>query len=134
MIIFNRAKEISYLSDYKRIHIGCVAVYKNQILAVGYNTNKTHPLQMKYNRYRNMVYENTEPKSSLHAEMSCLMQIKDMDIDFSKVELYIYRENVFGLAMSRPCGACMKAIDDLGIKKIHYTTNGGFASEIRKEC
>ena len=65
--------------------------------------------------------------------MSCIMQIKDMDIDFGKVELYVYRENTFGLAMSRPCGARMKAIDDLGIKKIHYTTNGGFADEIRKE-
>ena len=41
MIIFNKAKEISYLSDYKRVHIGCIAVYKNHILAVGYNTNKT---------------------------------------------------------------------------------------------
>ena len=49
MIIFKRAKEISCLSDYNRIHIGCVAVYKNHVLAVGYNTNKTHPLQMKYN-------------------------------------------------------------------------------------
>lgn len=133
MIIFNRAKEISYLSDYNRIHIGCVAVYKNQVLAVGYNTNKTHPLQNKYNKYRNMTYENTEPKSSLHAEMSCLMQIKDMDIDFSKVELYVYRENKNGnLSMCRPCRACMKMIDDLRIKKIHYTTDGGFAYEVRK--
>ena len=99
---------------------------------MGYNTNKTHPLQMKYNRYRKKVYPG-EFTQKLHAEMSCIMQIKDMDIDFGKVELYVYRENTFGLAMSRPCGARMKAIDDLGIKKIHYTTNGGFADEIRKE-
>ena len=132
MIIFKRAKEISYLSDYNRIHIGCVAVYKNHVLAVGYNTNKTHPIQKRYNKYRNMIYENTEPKSSIHSEISCLMQIKDMDIDFVKVELYIYREDRNGnLAMCRPCAACMKMIDDLGIKKIHYTTNSGFANEIR---
>lgn len=134
MIIFNKAKEISYLSDYKRVHIGCIAVYKNHILAVGYNTNKTHPLQQKYNKYRKMKYEGTEPAASLHAEMSCLMQIKDMDIDFNKVELYVYRENKNGIiAISRPCAACMKMIDKLGIKKIHYTTDGGFADEIRKE-
>ena len=121
------------MSDYNKVHIGCVAVYKNHVLAVGYNTNKTHPLQKKYNRYRNKTYVG-EFTQKLHAEMSCIMQIKDMDIDFSKVELYVYREDRNGnLAMCRPCGACMKAIEDLGIKKIHYTTNSGFANEIRKE-
>ena len=109
-------------------------MYKNQVLAVGFNTNKTHPIQKKYNRYRKMEYGFSEPMPKLHAEMSCLMQIKNMDLDFSKVELYIYRENRDGnLAISRPCAACMKMIDKLGIKKIHYTTDGGFANEIRKE-
>lgn len=111
-----------------------MAVYKGQILAVGYNTNKTHPLQQKYNKYREMKYGG-EFVPRLHAEMSCMIQIKDMDIDFSKVELYLYRENLSEeLATCRPCGACMKMIDDLGIKKIHYTTNGGFADEVRKGC
>ena len=132
MIIFNRAKEISYLSDYNRIHIGCVAVYKNHIIGVGYNTNKTHPIQKKYNKYRCIKYSG-DFIPRLHAEMSCLIQIKDTEIDFSKVELFIYREYKDGsLAMSRPCGACMKMIDSLGIKKIHYTTHGGFADEVRK--
>lgn len=102
------------------------------MLAVGYNTNKTHPLQKKYNRYRKMKYSRTEPIETLHAELSCLIQIKDMDINFNKVELYIYRENKNGdLAISRPCAACMKMIDQLGIKTIHYTTDGGFVKEIR---
>lgn len=123
------------MSDFNKIHIGCVAVYKNQVLAVGYNTNKTHPLQKKFNKYRHMYYGNVEPMPKLHAEMSCLVQIKDMNIDFSKVELYIYRENRNGkLAISRPCGACMRMIDSLGIKKIHYTTDNGFASETREIC
>lgn len=131
MIIFKRAKEISCLSDYNRIHIGCVAVYKNHVLAVGYNTNKTHPLQMKYNKYRDHKY-NGDFTQKLHAEMSCLNQIKDMDLDFGKVELYVYREDKNrNLAMCRPCAACMRAIDDLGIKRIHYTTYGGFADEVR---
>lgn len=87
---------------------------------------------MKYNRYRKKIYPG-EFTQKLHAEMSCIMQIKDMDIDFGKVELYVYREDGNGnLAMCRPCAACMKAVDDLGIKKIHYTTYGGFANEIRK--
>ena len=46
---FNKAKTISTLSDYEKIHIGCVAVYKGQIIGVGYNCNKTHPMQKYYN-------------------------------------------------------------------------------------
>lgn len=53
-----------------------------------------------------------------------------MDINFSKVKLYIYRsrkDQEYGL--SRPCPSCMAAIKDLGIKHIYYTTNDGFAYE-----
>lgn len=79
-----------------------------------------------------MYYDSVEPMPKLHAEMMCLLNIRDMDIDFSKVELYIYREDKNGnLAICRPCAACMKMIDNLGIKKIHYTTDGGFANETR---
>ena len=66
----------------------------------------------------------------LHAEIKCLSQIKDIDINFSKVKLYIYRirnDQPFGL--SRPCPSCMAAIKDLGIKDIYYTTNDGYAYE-----
>lgn len=133
-ITFNKAKEVSYLSDKKRIHIGCVAVYKNQILSIGYNTNKTHPIQKKYNIYREMEYDGFEPSSGLHAEMMCLLGLKDLDIDYSKVKLYIYREDQNGnLANCKPCPACMELIDRMGIKKIYYTTEDGYEMEVREE-
>ena len=120
------------MSDFKQVHIGCIAVYKGHILAVGYNTNKTHPLQKKYNKFRKMYNSKFEPVPKSHAEISCLSQIKDMDLDFSKIKLYIYRENKNGnLAICRPCKACMKLIDELGIKKIFYTVDGGFVNETR---
>ena len=50
--MFNLAKEISELSNFKRQHIGCVIVYKSHILSIGYNSNKTHPIQQIYNKYR----------------------------------------------------------------------------------
>ena len=66
----------------------------------------------------------------LHAEISCINQIKHLDINFSKVKLYIYRirkDQPFGLA--RPCPSCMAAIRDLGIIHIYYTTNDCYAYE-----
>ena len=127
MDYFDKAKNISFLSDFKQIHIGCVAVYKKHIIGVGYNTNKTHPLQFVYNKYRDLEWNGIQPKAKLHAEMMCLLSIKDLDIDFSKVKLYIYREDKNGhLALSKPCGGCMRAIKDLGIKEINYTVYNGY--------
>ena len=130
MNYFDKAKNVSFLSDFKQVHIGCVAVYKKQIIGVGYNTNKTHPIQMKYNKYRNLYWNGIQPQAKLHAEMMCLLSIKDLNIDFSKVKLYIYREDKnCHLALSKPCDGCMRAIKDLGIKEINYTVYNGYVKE-----
>ena len=124
---FNKARRIADISDYNRVHIGCVAVYQGQIIGIGCNCNKTHPTQKLYNRYREQS-DSMLPK--LHAEISCINQIKTLNINFSKVKLYIYRirkDQPFGL--SRPCPSCMAAIKDLGIRDIYYTTNDGYAYE-----
>lgn len=124
---FLKARYAANISDYKKIHIGCVAVYHGKIIGIGCNCNKTHPFQKNYNRYRE--YSDTLlPK--MHAEINCLNQIKDLNIKFSKVKLYIYRarkDKDFG--MSRPCPSCMAAIKDFGIREIYYTTNDGYSYE-----
>ena len=130
MNYFSKSKSVSFLSDFKQVHIGCVAVYKKQIIGVGYNTNKTHPIQMKYNKYRDLEWNGIQPKAKLHAELMCLLNIKDLNIDFTKVKIFIYREDKNGhLASSKPCNACMRAIKDYGIKDIYYTINNGYNYE-----
>lgn len=124
---FKKARQIANISDYKKQHVGCVAVYQGQVIGLGCNCNKTHPMQKFYNKYR-MPSDYMLPK--LHAEISCINQIKHLDINFSKVKLYIYRirkDQPFGL--SRPCPSCMAAIRDLGIRDIYYTTNDGYVYE-----
>ncbi len=114
---FEKARQIASISDFSKIHLGCIAVYHGQIIGLGCNTNKTHPTQKFYNRYR-QPSDAMLPK--LHAEI----------INFSKVKLYIYRirkDQPFGLA--RPCPSCMAAIKDLGIRDVYYTTNDGYAYE-----
>ena len=124
---FDKAKQVAKISDFKKIHIGCVAVYQGQIIGVGCNTNKTHPLQAQYNRLRNDKWI----RHSVHAEIACLNQIKNMNLKWSKVKLYIFRtrsDKPFG--MSRPCPACMAAIKDMGIKNIYYTSDEGYIYEV----
>lgn len=127
---FKKAKTIAEISDYSKTHIGCIAVYQGNIIAVGHNSNKTHPVQKYYNKYRDKRIHCEYLAPKLHAEISCINSIRNLDINFSKVKLYIYRirkDQEYGLA--RPCPSCMAAIKDLGIKHIYYTTNDGFAYE-----
>jgi deoxycytidylate deaminase len=84
---FAKAKQVATISDYYKIHIGCIAVYQGNIIGIGCNCNKTHPTQKFYNRYRTPS-DSMLPK--LHAEINCLNSIKHFAINFSKVKLYIY--------------------------------------------
>ena len=124
---FTKAKMVACVSDYGKTHVGCVAVYQRRVIGLGCNCNKTHPIQKFYNRYR-IQEDFMLPK--LHAEINCLNQLKNQNINFSKLKLYIYRtrkDQKHGMA--RPCPSCMAAIRDLGIKNIYYSTDLGFAYE-----
>lgn len=128
---FKYAKRASELSDFKKTPIGCVAVYKNRVISVGYNSHKTSPTQLRYNRYR-IPYDvlKTNCVAAIHAEISCILQINNFDIDMSKVDLYIYRKcKNRNHGMSRPCAACMKFIIDSGIKNIYYTGDYSYIYE-----
>lgn len=133
---FNLAKNVSKLSDYnkKNIHIGSVLVYKNKVIANGYNTTKTSPIQLKYNKIREYInndrtYIADEHTPCIHSEMKCLIDTKDMDIDWNKVSIFVYRENNEELRNCRPCPSCMKALKDRGVKNIYYTNQNGYNYE-----
>lgn len=125
---FEIAKAVSKLSDFHRQHLGCAVIYKRNLLSTGVNQTKSHTLQAQYNRHRDFdinIYPN-----SIHAEIDALSKIRYMDVDKSKVRLYIYRETANGeLAMARPCKACMSFIKDMGIREIWYTTEDGYCCE-----
>ena len=124
---FDAAKSVAQLSDFPRIMIGAVAVYKHHIISSGFNMCKTAPIQKQYNKYR----FSEDSTHSVHAEIACLKPlIGRNDIDFKHVSLYIYR---FGKKhanlLARPCPSCMRLIEDLGIRNIYFTTYNGFSHE-----
>ena len=132
---FKFAREASKRATYQGSHnfapmIGAVAVYKGSIVATACNTNKTSPLQAKYNVYR---FRDSNTLDKAHAEMVLIQKLRwkfGDSIDWSKVHIYLYREYKDGsLAPSRPCPSCMAMLKDFGIKCIMYTTEDGFAEE-----
>lgn len=120
---FELARQAAEKSDFPQ-KMGCVVVYKNQVISEGYNQKRTHPMQIKYDAYRPEIIEGVRNVHSMHAESSALFKIMDMDICWRKAEIYVYRImkcKPFGLA--KPCPSCTALIRDLGIKKVHYTSN-----------
>lgn len=129
---FDKAEKAAYIGDYYPYRLGCVAVYNKQhILSVGYNSNKTHPIQSAYNKFRNFNNQNHYCPDKVHAEIHCLSLLKEyVDLDYSRISLYIVRITRDGTkGIARPCIACMNYIKKLGIRKIYYTTEYGYAEE-----
>lgn len=123
MKYFDKATQLAYHSNMKT-KMGCVVVYKGHIISDGYNQTKTHPLQAEYDIERDDFEDGHPNAHSLHAESAALFKIKDLDLKWNKIDIYISRPlkcRPFGLA--RPCKSCQKLIHDLGIKRIHYTTD-----------
>ena len=124
---FKVARDVSELSDYKTHNLGCVAVYCHKIISSGYNSYKTNPTQKRLNACR--FTENTP--HTVHAEIACLLPlIRRRDIDFGRVQLYIWRNHADGTpALARPCKSCMQLISELGIRHVYYTNEGGYSHE-----
>ena len=126
---FNIAKEISYLSDFKRARVGAVVVEKNRIISTGHNSNKTSTIQGRYNLKRGISLS-YPPR--VHAEIAALTPLLNKkDIDWSHTSIFVYRELKDGsVTCAKPCEACMTLIKSLGIRKIFYSDwNGEFIKE-----
>lgn len=128
------ARDEAAKSCDEHFHLGCVITYKRKVISVGRNKDKTHPLQGRYNKYRN--FNNSEHmyiKHSIHAEIDAISSIpyligKEIDKEngWDKVSLYVCRYSTNkSIACSRPCKACMNAIINLGIKNVYYTEDFG---------
>lgn len=124
------AGELAELSTYTIQPIGCVVTYKNHVISTGFNNHKTHPLQKFYNSKRTIKHIPDSHPHKLHAEIDALLHVRHLIIDWSKVNVYIYRKRKdikHGLA--RPCESCMSFIKDMGIRNIFYTTDDGYVEE-----
>ena len=134
--VFKLAYKVAKTSDFETFHVGAVIVYKKRIIGIASNSDKTHPMQAKYNKYRQFNKTKNEVKHSVHAEIAAINSIpyvigREVQ-DWSKVKIYVARVcpgHDSGVGMARPCAACRKALQDLGIKHIYYTTDEGYAYE-----
>lgn len=123
--IFGVAKAAAKTSTHNRAHIGAVLVSHREIIGIGVNGKKSHPLQRHYNKFR---FADDTANHLMHAEVDAL--VKARHLIRNDTAIYIYREmkdDTHG--MSRPCAGCMRALVDFNVKNVFYTTDRGLAYE-----
>lgn len=125
---FNAAKSISKLSDH-RCKIGCVVVKNHKIISSGHNSKtKFHAKQAIKDK---KFFNDPHALGPIHAEFDAINYLINQRVDLTNAQIYVYRENHNGeLSMCRPCPRCMALIKSCGIKKIKYTGDNSFISEI----
>jgi len=110
--------------EYPRARLAAAIVYKNKIVSIGINRNKTDPLQAKYCKNDEAIY--------LHAEIHAIKNaLRELSVDdLAKCDLYICRvkkpsekAKKFVWGMSKPCCGCSRAIAEFGIRNVVYTTD-----------
>ncbi len=90
-------------------------VYRKQIIAIGLNSRKSHPLQRQFGGPEKIV---------LHSETAAI--VKAINLHGSEIlrhcSIWNLRLTKGGnVGNSKPCASCQKAIDAFGIKKVYWT-------------
>jgi len=107
--------------------LAALLVYRNDVIAIGTNKNKTHPLQKKYSKHDDAIF--------LHAEIDCIKNaIRNVGEDIvAKSTMYVLRVKkpaprvpIMIRGMAKPCCGCFEAIKDYGIQSVYYTTDDGY--------
>ena len=123
--MFGVAHAAARTSTHEKALIGAVVVRGRDILSVGVNGRKSHPLQRYYNAFR---FSDERANHLMHAEIDAIVKAKEFLGDDTSI--YVYRVLRNGTtAMCRPCVGCLRALKDYGIKRVFYTTGDGLAYE-----
>lgn len=127
---FQVAKSLAATSTHHKASIGAVIVAGRNVIAVGVNGKKSHPLQRKYNSYKFKFDRTDQSRHLLHAEIEALVRAKSQMTSLSGASIYVYRLMKNGTTgMARPCIGCLRALRDFKIRDVYYTTNEGLAYE-----
>lgn len=115
--VFKKLFDTALESDtvFKHRHAAAI-VYKNKIIAIGKNQDKTHPVQMEYQADGHKIY--------LHAEIDAIVKArKSHGTEFLKnCDIYVLRLTKGGsVSNSKPCAGCQKAIDAFKFKGVFWT-------------
>lgn len=99
--------------------LAAAVVYKNRWISHGVNSYKTSPFQKKYGKNEHSIF--------LHAELAAITHaLRQLTLEqLAKSKMIVCRVTRTGLAMSKPCVGCQRALVEFGIRQVYYTTPTG---------
>lgn len=134
MMINMNSRDKKYMAFVRRLAINnpmpvklaACLVLKNEIISVGYNSDKSHPMQKRFGKNSDSIFK--------HAEIDCILNslkhIEKENLQYST--LYVYRvkketriSSDFVDGLAKPCVGCSRAIEHFGIKKVVYSCDNG---------
>lgn len=105
------AANVARNSEHGIYKMGAIIIYSGQMIALGWNKNKSHPKAMNYTR-------------KIHAELSALVGFRDGDL--AGGDMYVVRvTNGGAMATSRPCKYCMVLISEAQLASVTYIDEQG---------
>lgn len=104
--------------EHQRWKVIAVLIGKKPISIATNDLEKTHPIMSKEN-----------PNKRSHAEIRCLRNAPLEKIKGSTIHVYRFSDGAF--KMAKPCTTCMNYIQEMGVKKVIYTTNYNRLETIR---
>lgn len=125
---FTRRMAIQNNNSQNRAKLAASLVIRNDIISIGYNSYKTHPLQKRFSKNIEAIFK--------HAEVDCIINaLRHIDAeDLSKANLYVYRvkkltkDHVdWSDGYAEPCCGCKQAIDHFKIKKVIFSTDEDYS-------
>lgn len=125
---FKKIKEISlamapkHPTDQRCRHFSFI-LYKKKILTIGFNSPKTHPINLKHkfvNKYNNPINDLV----GTHSELNAIIKFGEEDCSgLTLINTRVNRRNEIDL--SCPCDGCKDLISKLNFKKVFYSDKHG---------
>jgi tRNA(Arg) A34 adenosine deaminase TadA len=120
--LYDAVLDVAKSSPSKK-KVGAILVNKNKVIVSATNLEtKSHPIQARFAKRVGL-----DPKIYLHAEIAALVKCRE-ECD----TIIVARVNPQGkIRNSKPCPICSLALQEAGVKNIHYSTNEGFLYEYK---
>lgn len=107
--------------------VAAAVVLKNDIVSIGFNRRKSHPMQKKYSSHEDAIF--------MHAEIDAIRgALRNVSVeDLSRSTLYVSRlkfansesnlsKERMHRGLAKPCSGCTSAIAAFDIKHVCFST------------
>lgn len=136
MKTFEKIKEVAFAFDRelfpgRNLHLSFI-IYKGRIIAIGQNSRKTHPINLKNRKINKDGVDISGIKGTCSELATILTVIRRTNVPLNKCTIVNIRINQNNrINNSKPCLSCEKLIKHFDISKIIYSDkNGGFTKII----